>query len=306
MTTARRKKIQITTSSFAELDRGPFERLESSGYEIVDNPYKRKVTKEELNELLDSNVIGLLAGLEILDREVLEKSNLQIISRVGSGLSNVDLKAAEELGIKVYSTPDGPTTAVAELTVGALLNLIRMCHQMDQDLHHGQWNKRIGLQLEGKNVAIIGFGRIGKKVASFLKPFGAKILIVDPLYDNDDQDCRGMSMSEALAKADIITIHSSGEACLLRKQEFSLLKKGVFILNASRGGVLSETDLINALDSGIVAGAWIDTFEKEPYTGPLTSYKQVILTPHVGSYTLECRKKMEIDAVENLLRGLER
>jgi len=279
--------------------------LISSGYEVIDNPFKRKLTKEELLNLLSPDVVGLIAGLEPLDREVLQKSNLKVISRVGSGLSNIDMKVAKELGIKVCYTPYGPTTSVAELTLGAMLSMIRMVPQMDRDLHQGQWNKKIGLQLENKTIVIIGFGRIGKKVADLLSSFRVNILVVDPFLKNDIKDYPVLSFEEALPKADIITIHSSGNECLLGDKEFSLMKNGVYLLNAARGGLISESSLIKALDEGRVAGAWMDTFENEPYTGPLTKYQQVILTPHVGSYTLECRKQMETEAVDNLIDALK-
>lgn len=300
----KENKVLIGTSSFAALDKTPMERLISSGFEVIDNPYKRKLTKEELLDLLSTDVIGLLAGLEPLDREVLEKSNLRVISRVGSGLSNVDLGAAKVFGIKVCYTPYGPTTAVAELTIGAMLSLIRMIPQMNRDLHQGQWKKRIGFQLEGKTVVIIGFGRIGRKVADLLKSFRVNIFVVDPFSENDNKDYPVILLEEALPRADIISIHSSGENCLLGDKEFSLMKKGVYLLNAARGQLISESSLIKALDDSKVAGAWLDGFENEPYKGPLSKYKQVILTPHVGSYTFECRKQMETQAVDNLLNIL--
>lgn len=298
-------KVLIGPSSFAALDKTPLERLISEGYGVIDNPFKRKLTREELLDLLSPEVIGLIAGLEPLDREVLQKSNLKVISRVGSGLSNIDLNAAKDLGIKVCYTPYGPTTAVAELTIGALLNLLRMISQMDRDLHQGKWNKRIGLQLEGKTVAIIGFGKIGKKVARLLSAFKVDILIVDPFCEGIAEDYTLLTLDEALPKADIITIHSSGNECLLGDREFALMKKGVYLLNVARGSLVSESSLKRALDNGKVRGAWLDTFENEPYEGPLKGYDQVILTPHVGSYTAECRKQMETEAVDNLINGFK-
>lgn len=298
-------KVLIGPSSFAALDKTPLERLISEGYGIIDNPFKRKLTRKELLDLLSPEVIGLIAGLEPLDSDVLQKSNLKVISRVGSGLSNIDLNAAKDLGIKVCYTPFGPTTAVAELTIGALLNLLRMISQMDRDLHQGKWNKRIGLQLEGKTVAIIGFGKIGKKVAKLLSPFGVDIIAVDPFCEGSAEDYTLLTLDEALPKADIITIHSSGDECLLGDREFSLMKEGVYLLNAARGSLISESSLKRALDDGKIRGAWLDTFENEPYEGPLKEYYQVILTPHVGSYTAECRKQMETEAVDNLINGFK-
>jgi len=299
-------KILIGPSSFAESDKTPRNKLVTAGYAVIDNPYKRKLTKKELLDLLDNKVEGLIAGLETIDREVLEKSKLQVVSRVGAGISNVDLDAACALGIKVFNTPDAPTSAVAELTIGALLSLIRMIPRMDQALHEGKWQKKIGLQLQGKTVAIIGFGRIGRKVAALLFPFGVKILVVDPyINESDCVGCRKVTLQAALLEADVVTIHSSGHDCLIGEKEFTHMKKGVYLLNVARGGVISEKALMEALENNTVAGAWLDTFEEEPYKGNLCNYPNVILTPHAGSYTTECRLQMETEAVDNLLNYLK-
>lgn len=301
------KTILIGPSSFAEIDPAPIERLTSAGFRVIDNPYRRKMTKKEIRELLTDDVVGILAGLEPLDREVLEKSSLKAVSRVGAGLSNVDLDAAHELGIAVFNTPDGPTNAVAELTLGALLCLLRRISLSDQALHDGKWVRRMGSQLEGKTVAIIGFGRIGRRIAELLTPFRPDLMVVDPFLGKSDVPSGSLvSLEEALPRADVITIHSSGETCLLDEPAFARMKKGAVILNAARGGVVSERALMKALDDKIVAGAWLDTFETEPYEGPLCKYENVLLTPHIGSYTAECRQCMENEAVSNLLKALTR
>jgi len=300
------RKILIGPSSFAETDKTPMKLLVATGYEVVDNPYKRRLTKQDLFKLLEKNVVGLIAGVEPLDREVLERSDLKVISRVGSGLSNIDLKAAEQLGIRVFSTPHGPTSAVAELTLGAMLSLIRMVPQMDRALHSGKWMKKTGSQLEGKTVAIIGFGRIGRRVAELLMPFKVKLVVVDPyLKEEPNNRYTRLPLEGALPLAEIITIHSSGEACILTEREFSLMKQGVFLLNAARGGLISEEALLKFIENGKIAGAWIDAFGEEPYSGPLCGFDNVILTPHIGSYTVECRKAMETESVENLINALK-
>jgi len=297
-------KVLIGPSTFAALDPAPMNMLIEAGFEVVNNPFGRKLTKEELIELLPG-IAGLIAGLEPLNREVLEKSNLKVISRCGSGMSNVDIDAARELGIKVFLTPYGPTSAVAELTLGALLSLLRMIPQMDKDFHEGRWNKKIGTQLEGKTIVVIGFGRIGRRVAELLAPFKTKILVVDPFIQDSKEQFRVLTLEEALPLADIITLHSSGDEQIFGPHEFVLMKQGVFLLNAARGELINEGSLLNALDSGHVAGAWLDTFEREPYEGLLTHYEQVILTPHIGSYTYEGRLQMEMDAAENLIQGFQ-
>jgi D-3-phosphoglycerate dehydrogenase len=297
-------KILIGPSTFATLDSKPMDMLKNAGFEVVNNPFGRKLTKKELSELL-IGATGLIAGLEPLDREVMIKSKLKVISRCGSGISNIDLRAAQEIGIKVFSTPYGPTSAVAELTLGTMLSLLRMIPQMDKDLHDGKWNKKIGLQLEGKTVVIIGFGRIGHRLAELLYPFKTRILVVDPFLQEPKKEFPLLAIEEALPQADIITLHAGGDVRILTEKEFSVIKPGAFLLNAARGNLIDEDALIKSLERGIIRGAWIDTFNQEPYYGPLTKFEQVILTPHIGSYSFECRRSMEIESVENLIKGLK-
>jgi len=221
-------------------------------------------------------------------------------------MTNVDIKAAKELNIEVCNTPDGPTNAVAELTLGALISLLRWIPRSDQALHERKWVRKMGGQIEAKTIAIIGFGRIGRRVAELLAPFRAKLIAVDPyLKQSEALPCPLLSMEEALSTADIITIHTSGDECLFDEAAFLRMKRGALLLNAARGNIVSEDALVKALDKEIIAGAWLDTFEKEPYAGPLCNYQNVILTPHIGSYTDACRKSMEKEAVDNLLKVLQ-
>lgn len=298
-------KVLIGPSAFGLQDQAPLKCLRDAGCEVVENPFKRRLTKEELLELLADDVTSLIAGLETIDREVLEKTNLKVISRCGAGIENIDLDAAIQLGIKVCYTPFGPTTAVAELTIAALLSLLRSVHIMNDDLHDGKWTKITGNQLEGKTVAVIGFGRIGRKVASLLKAFSVNIIAVDCNAQDRVEGVRICLLKEALEEADIITLHVSGCDQIIGPDEFKYMKDGVFLLNSSRGGVINEESLIEGLESKKIAGAWLDTFKDEPYTGRLRDYSQMILTPHVGSYTVDGRRKMEMDTVNNLISAFK-
>lgn len=297
-------KILVTTSTFAEFDSTPIRLLEQAGCKVTLNPYKRKLTKEESKKLLPGYV-GLIAGLETLDDEILSVSDLKVISRCGSGMSNVDLNAAKKRGIMVCNTPEGPTNAVAELTLAMMLNLLRHTCQMNEDLHHGRWNKKMGWQLENKTVCIIGFGHIGRQLAQLLEPFRVKIIVVDPYLKENNLSIQKLSLSEALPLADIVTLHCSGEDLLITEKEISLMKKGVFLLNAARGGLVDEQAILKGLESEILHGVWIDAFTQEPYQGKLLGHPRVLLTPHVGSYTWECRIKMELQAVKNLIKLLK-
>lgn len=297
-------KVFISTSSFGEQDPAPIKALTDAGFEVTLNPFNKKLTKEEALRLFPGHD-GLIAGLETLDEEVLSKTGLKVISRCGAGVSNVDLDAARRLNVQICSTPDAPTLAVAELTIGVLLALLRNIPQMDRDLHEGQWRKRTGHQLAGKTVVIVGFGRIGRKVAEFLGPFQVEIIVVDPLVKHED-GVLCLSLHEALPKADIVTLHVSGGSELIGFKEIALMKKGVFILNAARGGVINEDALAQSLKADKVAGVWCDVFGQEPYQGPLREFARVILTPHIGSYTAECRKAMEMQAAMQLIGAFDR
>lgn len=297
------KKVLIGPSSFAEANQTPLVKLKEAGVEVISNPYGRKLTKDELCALLPG-VVGHIAGLESLTRDVLEHSQLRVISRCGVGLSNVDVKAAADLGIAVRFTPDAPTTAVAELTIGAMISLMRLIPQMDRDLHGGRWVKQVGVQLEGKTVLIIGFGRIGRKVARLLRSFSVRLLAVDPACKGIVEGVQILPLAAGLPQADLISVHASGDDEIFGEEEFTLIKPGTFLLNAGRGGLVNESCLLRALDNGAVAGAWLDAYLCEPYRGPLIHCPQVILTPHIGSYSIECRPRMEMEAVENLLAAL--
>jgi D-3-phosphoglycerate dehydrogenase len=296
-------KVLLGTSSFGKKNSAPIELMERNGLTVIPNPYGQKLTREQLLELL-SGVDCLLAGLETLDRAVLDASDLKVISRCGSGISNVDVKACEDLGIVFKYTPYGPTQAVAELTLAMMINLLREVCTMNQSLNNGRWDKRVGFQLKGKTVCIIGFGKIGRRTASLLAPFEVNRVAVDPFLPGEVDGVTVMDMGEALPQADIVVLHASGEDCLIGKDELAMLKDGAFILNAARGQNVDESELLSALDSGKVAGAWLDSFCEEPYSGHLCGHPRVLLTPHVGSYTAEGRLDMEMEAAQNAIDGL--
>lgn len=299
-------KIVITTTSFGEFNKEPVKLLETERVEAIFNPYKRKLTKEETVELC-KDATGIIAGTEILDAEVIERlPKLKVISRCGSGLDNVDCDAAKKNGIKVFNTPDAPALAVAELTVGLIIGLMRKLNQMDAAIRKGKWEKLMGNLLCGKKVGIIGFGRIGKKVAELLKPFNCEIAYIDPLVDGLGPGLKSLPMEELLKWSDIITIHISGKEKIIGKKELGLMKAGSFIINVTRGGAIDESALYKHLKNGHISGAALDVFQEEPYNGPLKELGNVLLTPHIGSYAEEPRVKMEIEAVKNLLAGLEK
>lgn len=300
-------KTAITTTSFGQYDTSPLDCLKKADFQYVLNPHGRKLTVDEIVELAQG-VDGIIAGTETLNKSVLSAlPDLKVISRCGAGVDNIDLKKAEKQGIKVFNTPDGPTLAVAELTLALILNLLRRVAPMDRQLRDGIWNKQMGNLLQGKKIGIIGFGRIGQRVAELLEPFGVKLVYCDLKQQSCSINCSEKKFDEILQWADIITLHLSlppGCGPVLGEKELSAMKQGSWLVNVSRGGVVDEDALYCFLKNGHLSGAALDVFEQEPYIGTLRELPNVILTPHIGSYARESRVEMEMQAVENLLKGL--
>lgn len=302
------KKITISTSSFGEYNSLPLEMCEKAGFKIIINPYKRKVNPDELIEFTRESV-GLIAGTESITKIVLSKlPYLKVISRCGAGIDNVDINAADKLGIEVFNTPTGPTLAVAELTIGLILNLLRKINKMNIDLKKGNWEKLMGNLLYGKKIGIVGFGRIGQKVGELIRHFGVELSYYDIESKICSFSCEMKTFEEIFKWADIITLHlpsSLDGSPIIRDKELRSMKRGSWLVNTSRGGIINEFHLYNLLRENYLSGAAIDVFEQEPYNGPLKNLDNVIITPHVGSYAKESRIEMERLSVENLLRGLK-
>lgn len=301
-------KIALTTSSFDISDNPWIDVLARSGFEIVMNPYGRRLTEDEVVGLLDADVVGMVAGVEPLTRRVLVGAmGLKFVSRAGIGMDSVDLAAAAELGIGVANTPNAPVPAVAELTVGIMLDLLRHIGAADRGIRAGQWKQTMGRLLGAQTVGLVGCGRIGLAVARLLQAFGATVLAYDPAYAGSEP--RAAELDELLASADIVSLHMPyGPAThhIADAAFMARMKRGALLVNASRGGLIDEAALAEALASGQLGGAGLDTFEQEPYNGPLAALPQVVLTAHMGSYAKECRSRMEREAAENLVAGLRR
>ncbi len=299
-------KVFVSTSSFAKYDNRPFDMLKEAGLEVSLNPYGRKLFEDEIRDFLH-DIDYLIAGTEPLTQRVLESAKrLKVISRCGTGLDNVDIKAADKLGIKVYNTPYGPTQSVAELTIGLMLDLLRHISKMDRDIRSGVWKKYTGNLLSEKKVGIIGFGKIGQNVAELLVPFGVEVSYFDISSQQSGLFFQSKSMEELLSWADIITLHCSAtqnDKPLLGKNELKKMKKGAWLINTARGELLDENELYFLLKEGHLSGAALDVYSHEPYTGSLRELDNVLLTPHIGSYAKEGRINMELQAVKNLLYG---
>ncbi|MBF0157220.1 MAG: phosphoglycerate dehydrogenase [Magnetococcales bacterium] len=308
------KTILATTSTFAEESPDLVDRITRAGFRLIRNPFGRKLTQTEVTGLLaEHHPSGLLAGLEPLGAEVLQPAaaQLRVISRIGVGWDNVDREAAARLGITVFRTPDAVTPAVVELTVAFFLALARHLSHHDRLLRQGKWQRRMGFQIRGKRLGLVGCGRIGKGVAKAMQALGASVMAFDPWVDAETMKSIGITPVEnieaLIAASDLLSLHASSgseKGPILTADRLRLALPHLLLVNTARGGLIDETALLQALVEKRIAGAGLDVFAEEPYTGPLRERDEVILTPHIGSYSAEARRAMEEEAVDNLLTAL--
>jgi D-3-phosphoglycerate dehydrogenase len=305
-------KVLLSSRSFGERDTEALEMLSNAGLKYILNPHGRKLSENEIIELCDEEVNGILAGTETISRAVMESApSLKVISRYGVGLDNVDLKAADELGIIVKNTPEAPSLAVAELALTLILDSVKKISFMDRNIRSSKWKPIMGNNLTGKTIGIIGLGRIGRALAKLLEPFEPKVLALENNPDeefNKKYNIEIASLEKIITESDIITLHlplTEETRNTIGKNELSQMKNSAIIVNTARGGLIDEGALIDALENENIAGAALDVFEEEPYEGRLKEFDTVVLSPHVGSLTAETRRRMGLETVENLINTLK-
>mgnify|MGYP001172227138 CR=1 FL=1 len=302
--------VFVATTSFAVSSSEPLDKLRDAGYKVDVNNWGRKLNEEELLKAL-SNCSGVIAGTEVYSAKVLEMLNkLKVISRLGVGFDNIDILASEKEGIKVFTTETSPAPAVAELTLGLILDVLRKITFHNNQMKAGTWKKNMGFLLSGKTLGIIGLGTIGKKLVEITKGMNLDYIAFDKLEDNnfvEENKVKYCSFDDLIKKSDILSIHlslSDKTRGLIDSNALEKMKPTAVLINTSRGECINEDALIKALDEKLLAGAGLDVYSNEPYKGSLLEYDNVICTPHIGAYAREIRVKMEIEAVENLIKGL--
>jgi D-3-phosphoglycerate dehydrogenase / 2-oxoglutarate reductase len=304
-------KVLITTIPFADKNRLPLDLLEQNNIEYLINPFNKKLTEDELVEMV-SDFDVIIAGTEPITKKVMNAAtNLKMISRVGIGLDSVNLLEAEKHGIVVSYTPDAPAPAVAELTIGLMLTLLRSVQLSNMEMHIGKWHRFFGRRLSKVVIGIIGIGRIGTGVLQHLQGFGSlKILVNDINSDsnlNKKFNIEWVDKETIYQQADIITIHTPLTAQtknMIKKEQLLSMKEDAIIINTARGGIINEDDLYEIMQAGHLSGAAIDVFDFEPYAGKLREIERCILTAHMGSMSVDCRTRMEIEATEETVRFL--
>lgn len=305
-------KVLITTVPFGDKNDLPIRQLAETGVDYLINPIGRKLKEDELAGMV-RDVEVLIAGTEPITEKVMANApRLKLISRVGIGLDSVDLMAAERRGIKVSYTPDAPAPAVAELTIGLMFSLMRSIHVANAQMHRGEWHRYFGRRLTELTIGIVGAGRIGGRVARHLRALGVKRLLVNDICPDA---CRfeGVDAIECVDKdtiyreSDLVSLHvplTAQTKNMVRREHLLQMKPDAMIVNTARGGIIHEDDLAEVLNLGHLAGAAVDVFCEEPYQGRLSSVERCLLTSHMGSMSVDCRTRMEIEATEEAIRFL--
>ncbi|UOM37356.1 phosphoglycerate dehydrogenase [Acuticoccus sp. I52.16.1] len=303
--------ILTTTSSFKERDNETTRRLAAAGHRILFSPLGRRLGEDDAVALFaEHDPIGIVAGVEPLtDRVMAAAPSLKAIARCGTGLDSVDLEAARARGIVVSNTPGAPALAVAELAVGHILGALRRIAEADRLIREGNWTALSGGLLGARTVGIVGFGRIGQRVAELVTPFGGRLIAADPFAEAKAAANKGVelvALDTLLAEADVVTLHAAPGTVRLGAEELARCRAGAILVNTARGDLVDEGALLAALQAGRLAGAALDVFAEEPYAGPLAALPGVTMTAHMGSYAAESRSLQEREALDNLLADLVR
>lgn len=296
-------KILITAIPFLSLDKNikKIFKQKNIDYEIlskIDEFKKKDIGKFD----------AIIAGVENYDvKKISEAKKLKIISRVGIGTDSIDLSFCKKKKIKVLKVKS-PYESVAEYTISAIISSLRNFSSMNSDLHNKIWNPILGKSLSETTVGIIGFGKIGKLVAKYLKSLNIKkILVHDIKKFKKMNKIKFCNKKDVIKYSDVISLNidlNKKTENYISFKEIKSIKKPISIINTSRGKVINERALIYGINKKKIKNVFLDVFEKEPYYGQLTKYKNCMITPHISSFTNKCRREMELQSIDNLLKNL--
>ncbi len=293
------------------MDKSAELKLINLGYEVDTFHYEGEALLEKIKEIDCIIVRSATKIRKPLIDEALKTKQLKLIIRAGVGIDNIDYVYSEEKGILVRNTPTASSDAVAELVIGHMFALARHIYISNVTMRKGQWNKKayLGIELSNKTLGLVGFGRIAQSVAKKAMSLGMKIIYTNLSGENKAfSNYQYVTKEQLLKQADFISLHipyNKETGPYLGKAEFAIMKDGMYLIQASRGGVVDETELLNALDSGKVKKAALDVFEDEPtkneriYTHPAIS-----LTPHIGASTVEAQARIGVETIELILKNL--
>ncbi|HNR04499.1 MAG TPA: D-2-hydroxyacid dehydrogenase [Bacillota bacterium] len=289
------KRILVTDG----MEKSAVEKLKNSGYEVVEQFYEPEVLKEQIKNF-DAVVVRSATKVRqpIIDA-ALETGRLKLIIRGGVGVDNIDVDYAKLNGIAVANTPNASSASVAELAIGHMFCLARHIYIANHTMRQGKWNKKQyeGIELSGKTLGLVGFGRIAREVAKRAFALGMKVVYTNTSGAKEGfNDYKYMKLDELLAVSDFISMHipcSQDQQPVIGEAQFAKMKDGVYLVNTARGGVVCEEALLKALDSGKVAAAALDVFEEEPTKNErIYTHERISLTPHIGASTNEAQERI--------------
>jgi D-3-phosphoglycerate dehydrogenase / 2-oxoglutarate reductase len=286
--------------------------LAAAGYVMRIAPKRGARSPEELLAL-SADVAGAICSTDPFTRDVLRDSpNLQVIARVGVGIDSIDADAATEMGVAITTTPGANEETVADHAIAMMLGLLRRIPENDAGVRNGEWNRtgsHTPRQLTGCTVGLIGFGHIGQLVARRLAGFDVELLVSDPALGQSESS-RSVELAELLAHSDIVSLHTPlipATHHLIDQSALQLMRPHALLVNTSRGGVVDEAALIQALNEGVIAGAALDVFETEPpVTSPLFAMSNVVVSPHVGGLStksVDVMIRMATASVIDIIEG---
>ncbi|MDH8679125.1 D-2-hydroxyacid dehydrogenase [Fusibacter bizertensis] len=280
------------------MDKSAVDALISLGHQVDTAHYDGEALIEQLK---DTDVVVIRSATK-LRKDLIDQvkgSRLKLMIRAGVGIDNIDHVYATENGFTVKNTPNSSSAAVAELAIGHMFSLARFIHIANVTMRNGEWNKSkyAGVELNGKTLGLIGMGRISNEVAVRAKALGMKVVYTNRRGKLEEYpDFEYKTLDELLKISDFISLHipfDKKAGATLKKEQFDMMKDGVYIINTARGGVVCENDLLDALNSGKVAGAGIDVFEEEPTKNTaLINHPRVSCTPHIGASTGEAQERI--------------
>ncbi|NOZ71813.1 MAG: phosphoglycerate dehydrogenase [Chloroflexi bacterium] len=305
-------RVLIGSRSFGKRFPEHIRRLEHAGCEVIPNRQGRAYRAEELLEVLPG-MDAIITGTDELTAEVLNAApGLKTIAKHGVGLDSIDMAAAQAQGIIVSATPGTNHQSVADLTLALLLALARGVVQSHNDVVSGGWQAFYGMELQGKTLGIVGFGRIGRAVCVRAQAFGMQVVACDPYADKTWAKAHFVpfiSLAELLAQADVVTLHAAADMLdhpLIAAPELKAMKPTALLINTARGALVDEEALVWALRTGQIAAAGLDAFDQEPPAGsPLLELDNVVLTAHLGGRTVDAQRRQGEMCIENLLRALK-
>lgn len=306
-------KILVTPRSISKNGHPSLDKLKKAGFEVIFPAGGVQPSEEELIKLLPG-CVGMLAGVESITARVLASAkNLKAISRNGVGINNIDLEAAKRQNIKILITPGANARGVAELAFAHILSAVRSIPYSDNHLKNQDWQRRKGIELQGRTLGLIGCGAIGKIVVMLALGFDMKVIAYDPFRDLGFKPSDHFSygqFEEVLSNSDILSLHCPANkdgTALINEDAISKMRKGVYIVNTARAELLDEKAVLKALDSGKIVGLTIDAFRNEPPKDwELIKHRNVIATPHIGGFTEESVDRAVAMAVDNLIYELKK